>query len=214
MTFASKKTKSAVLSLLVPRLLELGYREHRRDQKTLRTEFRRRLNGDVTVGLQLEFFDGPIAAANRTHMQATFGIASRKLLTIYAALHGEQLNEEFLPISGSMRALEPGGNGEGWVFEIPGHIRQADNFLNVVADPLERLIVMYDSADKQIAQLLHCKDRTIHWNDSFFEPVAYLYLGQPEAARSAAARVLEGARTPAFAEAYRRFYLRVLQTEA
>jgi hypothetical protein len=113
-TFASKKTKTTVLSLLSPRLNTMGYREHRQDPSTVRTEYRRSMNSDVTVGLQLEFFDGPLAGASSTRLRGTFGIASARLLSIYSRLHNDQPSTEFLPISGSLAAFAPsGGAGHG-----------------------------------------------------------------------------------------------------
>jgi hypothetical protein len=76
------------------------------------------------------------------------------------------------------------------------------------------LLARYDTADKQVANLLGNPNEEVSWNDFFFEPVAHIHLGQFAAAALAAQKVLAGARTPEFAAAYRPFYQRVLQADA
>jgi hypothetical protein len=208
-TFASKKTKASVLSLLSPRLSALGYREHQQEPSTMRTEFRRSMNSDVSVGLQLEFFDGPLAGANITRLRGTFGVASSKLLAIYFRLHNEQRNADFLPIGGSLAAFAPSGSDGSWFFELPQRTEEAAHLIEAVRGPLEQLLIEYDSADKQVANLLGGSRDGVNWNDCFFEPVAHIYLGQFAAAKSAAQKVLASARTSEFAAAYRPFYERV-----
>ena len=149
--FASKKTKSAVLALLAPRLNRLGYFEFTQEPATLRTEYRRQLNDDVSAGLQIEFFDGPIAGPNITHLQVTFGIASRKLLEIYYRLHGEQYSVNFLPIGGTLKAFAPVTNSGSWSVELPEKTQQLEHLCSAVAGPLQQIL---DSLDSEPAPLV------------------------------------------------------------
>jgi hypothetical protein len=213
-TFAAKKTKSAVLELVLPGLARLGYRVHRQDPKSLQTELRRDLNHDVSVSLCLDFFDGPVAGADLTRINAVAGIASRRLLELYSQLQESPLTTDYFPISVSTRSMAPAGREGSWFFEFPNKTGDASAFLAAVAGPLEELLRHYDSAEKQIHKLLNERTDDAFWNQAFFEPIAYIYLGQPAAARQAAERVLARHAQPAFIEAYKRFYTNVLRAEA
>jgi hypothetical protein len=211
MTFSSKKTKATVLAQLASALGGLGYVLFRTDPSTLRAEFRRNVNDDVLVGIQVEFCDGVVASKTLTNMQASFGVRSAKLLSIYCGLHGQPFSDAYLPIGGFMRGFAPDGNARLWSFEVPNRMEHAEEFRAAVEGLFHRLLQEYDSAEKQIARLTAGNDAHVHWNDLFFVPVAHLYLGQFDAARAVAKRALDSARTPAFAASYQSFYQRVVQ---
>lgn len=213
-TFASKKTKRAVLDLLLPELATLGYRLHRQESASLQTDLRRDLNQDVSVSLCLDFFDGPLAGADLTRMSAVVGIASRKLLATYSRLHDASPTTDYYPISLNTRSMAPTGREGSWFFEFPDRTGDARAFLDAVAGPLEELLTHYDSAEKQIHQLLNDRTDDVFWNQAYFEPIAYIHLGQFSAARQAAEEVLARPAQPAFIYAYKRFYANVLRAEA
>ncbi len=213
-TFASKKTKRAVLALLLPGLTSLGYRLHRQESASLQTELRRDLNADVSVSLQIDFFDGPLAGADLTRLSVVVGIASKKLLELYSQLHDASPTADYFPISVSLRSMAPVGREGSWFFELPNKTGDARAFLDAAAGPLEELLRNYDSAEKQIHRLLNDKSENVFWNQAYFEPIAYIHLGQFRAAVQAAEKVLERPAQPAFAEAYKRFYANVLRAEA
>ena len=214
MTFASRKTKKAVLALFESGLISLGYCLHRQESGSLQTEYRRDLNDDVSVSLQLDFFDGPLAGADITRLSAVVGLASKKLLALYAQLHESRPSADYFPISVSLRSMAPPGREGSWFFELPGKSGDSQAFLDMAKGRLEELLALYDSADKQIQRLLGEKTEDVSWNQAFFEPIAYIHLGQFSAAREAAEKVLASPANPAFSNAYKLFYANVLRAEA
>jgi hypothetical protein len=213
-TFASKKTKRRVLDLLLPGLTALGYRLHRQESSSLQTELRRDLNEDVSVSLNLDFFDGPLAGADLTRLSAVVGIASKRLLETYSRLHESSPTTDYFPIAISLRSMALAGREGSWFFEFPNKTSDARAFLVTAAGPLEDLLSDYDSAEKQIHRLLNEKSVDAFWNQAYFEPIAYILLGQFSAAKRAAERVLARPAQPAFIDAYKQFYANLLRIEA
>ena len=213
-TFASKNTKATLLAMIAPGLTSLGYRLHAQDPATVRTDFRRELNTDVSVSLSLDFFDGPLAGASIARLDAVLGIASKKLLAIYSKLHNGISTADFFPISAPLRSMAPVGREGSWFFELPDKTNDVQAFIDTAKGPLESLISDYDSAEKQVQKLLDEQHDGIYWNDAYFEPVAQIYLGAFSAARSAAEKVLARPAAPSFIAAYKAFYANVLRADA
>ena len=214
MTFASAKTKSAVIAGVLAAVEPSGYRLYASEAKTHRTQFRRKLTDDVVVEVQVEFFDGALASAEMVHMQATFGIASKKLLAIYYKLFDEPPKEDFFPIGGSLRQHAPNKSEGSWSFEVPARMEHAQHFGLTIRESLEELLRSYDTAEKQIASLPQNKALEVHWNDYFFDPIGHLYLGQKQEAIAVAKQKLEAAPNEAFKASYRHFYESVVRAAA
>lgn len=214
MTFASTATKRTVLARVRAEVESSGYTLYSSEKRTLRTQFRRSLTEDVVVGLQVDFFDGGIASANRVHMNASFGIASKKLLAIYYELHNESLQDDYLPIGGSLQQWAPNRVEGSWSFEVPVSMEHAQHFGATIKGALEDLLRNYDSAEKQISMLLPRQSVGVHWNDYFFEPIGHLYLGNRQEAVATAKRTLEAAPNAAFRASYAGFYKSVIHAAA